>query len=163
MALSHTSPRRSVISAGGTPAGGGPVTSSRDLVASATETINLVLDEGSPLPETDQDVTDLVRRLRGHIMQLADASLPGRTLDHAREVSGTNIPEGYVPSRVYLRQLALVTHALVAEHTTHLSRRGRLLDRPGPWGRWRPSRIALRRAVVAVAVILLIIVSSVPN
>ncbi|MFJ5635110.1 DUF6415 family natural product biosynthesis protein [Streptomyces goshikiensis] len=140
-----------------------PAGPSRDIAAAAEETVVLVLGEESPLPETAQDVADLVQLLRGHVLQLAVYTLPGPVLDHAREVGAADIPEGYFPSRMYLRRLATATQALVAAHR----------DGPRPWGRevsgsgrgrrWRPSRNAVRVAVFAVAVTLLIIASSVPR
>ncbi|MGW1614589.1 DUF6415 family natural product biosynthesis protein [Streptomyces sp. NPDC002285] len=44
--------------------------SPRNQAVAAAETVALVLDEDSPLPETTADVEDLARHLRGHINQL---------------------------------------------------------------------------------------------
>ncbi|MFD6182007.1 DUF6415 family natural product biosynthesis protein [Streptomyces goshikiensis] len=135
----------------------------RDITGAATETVDLVLGEESPLPDTDQDVADLVQHLRGHVMQLAVFALPGPVLDHAREVSATDIPDGYLPSRKYLRQLAIATQALVAAHSDGPRPEEREVPGSGRGRRWRPSKNAVRVAVFAVAVTLLIIAGSVPR
>ncbi|MFD4634840.1 DUF6415 family natural product biosynthesis protein [Streptomyces sp. NPDC058284] len=92
----------------------------RSFVVAMQETVSLVLDEGSPVPETDQDVRDLVLRLRGHLAQLGPAlDSPARplaeALDEARALAGDELPEGFMPSRVYLRALALRVQAVVEE------------------------------------------------
>ncbi|MFE5859725.1 DUF6415 family natural product biosynthesis protein [Streptomyces virginiae] len=128
-----------------------------------TETVSLVLGEESPLPETDQDVVDLVHRLRGHVMQLGAVALPGPALDHARQVSGGDLPDGHLPSRVYLRQLAEATQDLVRAANSPPQREERRALGLGRWKVRRPSRNALRAMVFAVAVAILIIAGSVPR
>ncbi|MFD4476008.1 DUF6415 family natural product biosynthesis protein [Streptomyces sp. NPDC058471] len=102
----------------------GAVTPSRALgrsfVVAAQETVSLVLNEDAPVPESDQDVLDLVLRLRGHLAQLGSAlDSPARpladALDAARALAADELPEGFMPSRVYLRKLALSVQAVVEE------------------------------------------------
>ncbi|MFZ3491902.1 DUF6415 family natural product biosynthesis protein [Streptomyces sp. 5.8] len=135
----------------------------RDIVASAAETVALVLGEDSPLPETDQDVADLVWRLRGHIMRLGTVTAPGGALDIARRLSGAELPAGYVPSRVYLRQLALAARDLITapRAETH-SVVGREAG-AGRWECWRPTKNTVRVLVFIVAVAVLALASSVPR
>ncbi|MGY3677385.1 DUF6415 family natural product biosynthesis protein [Streptomyces sp. TE33382] len=140
-----------------------PAAPSRDLAVAVTETVTLVLGEESPLPETEQDIVDLVRRLRGHVMQLGAVVLPGPALDHAREISGGDLPDGYLPSRVYLRQLAEATQDLVRAANSPPQCEERRAPVPGRWRVRRPSRNALRGMVFAVAVAILIIAGSVPR
>ncbi|MFB6940765.1 hypothetical protein ACFWGL_08260 [Streptomyces sp. NPDC060286] len=45
----------------------GPAELQRDQAVAAAETVALLLDEDSPLPESASDVEELARRLRGHI------------------------------------------------------------------------------------------------
>ncbi|MFD6464858.1 DUF6415 family natural product biosynthesis protein [Streptomyces goshikiensis] len=167
MAIRSTSPRsRAALGTGRSLAAwrrSRPAGPSHDIAAAANETVVLVLGEKSPLPETEQDVVDLVRRLRGHVMRLSTVVLPGPALDHARETSGGDLPDGYVPSRVYLRQLAEATQDLVrAANSPPQCGKRRALG-PGRWRVRRPSRNALRGMVFAVAVAILIIASSVPR
>ncbi|WP_250569799.1 DUF6415 family natural product biosynthesis protein [Streptomyces sp. CJ_13] len=140
-----------------------PAVPSRDLAVAVTETVTLVLGEESPLPETEQDIVDLVRRLRGHVMQLGAVVLSGPALDHAREISGGDPPDGYLPSRVYLRQLAEATQDLVRAANFPPQCEERRALGPGRWRVRRPSRNALRGMVFAVAVAILIIAASVPR
>ncbi|MFD6967881.1 DUF6415 family natural product biosynthesis protein [Streptomyces sp. NPDC059949] len=128
-----------------------------------TETVTLVLGDESPLPETEQDIVDLVQRLRGHVMQLGTVVLPGPALDHAREISGADLPDGYLPSRVYLRQLAEATQDLVRAANSPPKYEERKALGPGRWRVRRPSRNALRGMVFAVAVTIVIIAGSVPR
>ncbi|MFD8882125.1 DUF6415 family natural product biosynthesis protein [Streptomyces erythrochromogenes] len=140
-----------------------PAMPSRNLAAAVTETVTLVLGEESPLPETEQDIVDLVQRLRGHVIQLGTVALPGPALNHAREISGGDLPDGYVPSRVYLRQLAEATQDLVRAANSPPQCEVRRALGPGRWRVRRPSRNALRGMVFAVAVAILIIASSLPR
>lgn len=92
----------------------------RSFVVAMQETVSLVLDEAAPVPETDQDVRDLVLRLRGHLAQVGPAvDSPVRplaeVLDEARALAADELPEGFMPSRVYLRALALRARAVVEE------------------------------------------------
>lgn len=167
MAVRSTSPRAAAVPSPGLSQAlwrrGRPAKPSRDIAAAATETVALVLGEESPLPDTDQEVADLVQHLRGHIMRLAVYALPGPVLDHAREVSATDIPDGYLPSRKYLCRLAIATQALVAAHRDSLRPGEREVSGSGRGRRWRPSKNAVRVAVFAVAVTLLIIAGRVPR
>ncbi|MFC9266234.1 DUF5999 family protein [Streptomyces zhihengii] len=45
-------------------------TPTRCVVSAAQETLAVVLTDGCPIPESDQDIHDLMLRLRGHLMQL---------------------------------------------------------------------------------------------
>jgi hypothetical protein len=92
----------------------------RSLGTAATETIALVLSEDSPVPDSDQDVQDLVLMLRGHVMQLGSAA-PRKTgplaeaLGAAQDLAAREVPSEYVQARVYLRNLATAVQALLAE------------------------------------------------
>lgn len=92
----------------------------RSLVAAAQETASLVLDEDVPVPETDEDVRELVLRLRGHVAQIGAAlDHPAKplvdALDTARALAQSELPSGFMPSRVHLRKLALSVQAVVKE------------------------------------------------
>jgi hypothetical protein len=138
----------------------GPVPQ-RDRTLAAAETVALVLDEASPLPESAGDVEELARRLRGHISQLG-AVVPPETsaLRSAQQLGSEGVPDGYMPSRVYLVKLAEATHALVAAVQAHgvspvqTARRRR-------W--WKPQINLLRGAVFAVALACLVWAASVPR
>ncbi|GHE70972.1 DUF6415 family natural product biosynthesis protein [Streptomyces sp. NPDC006385] len=145
------------------------VAAGRDGAAAAAETVALVLGEDSPLPETDQDVADLVFRLRGHVMQLGAGLPPSHAalLERAQKISGTEIPHGYVPSRVYLRQLAEATRELLeAPRHTGAAAKGDDLAR-GLSGRFAglrlPSRATIRITVFVVAMAVLIYAGSGPR
>ncbi|APY90675.1 hypothetical protein DCW30_24760 [Streptomyces alfalfae] len=86
----------------------------------ASETVTLVLGEDSPLPENSADVEDLVRLLRGHVAQLGARTAPTiPALLCVQQLCSESIPEGYMPSRVYLVRLAEATRELSAyvEHS----------------------------------------------
>jgi hypothetical protein len=139
----------------------------RDSAVAATETVALVLGEDSPLPDSDQDVADLVSRLRGHIIQLA-AELPVQSvpLSRAWQLSREEIPGGYMPSRVYLRKLAQATHDLIlARQCVRDGARAARLGWPlADLRRIRlHSRNSARALLFAVAVITLIVAASVPR
>lgn len=94
----------------------------RSVVAAAKETIALVLDEESPVPEDDQDVNLLVLRLRGHLMQLgpaADTSLScasvADALETACQLAAQEAPDDFMKSRVHLRQLAIAVQSALTE------------------------------------------------
>ncbi|MEU2227018.1 DUF6415 family natural product biosynthesis protein [Streptomyces sp. NPDC018347] len=132
----------------------------RDHVVAASETVALVLGEDSPLPESAADVEDLVRLLRGHVAQLSARTAPGTpALLRAQRLCSDSIPEGHVPSRVYLVRLAEATQELMA----YVERGG-----PGPISveggrRWRkPTVNVLRGAVFALALAFLVFAASVP-
>ncbi|GAA4802987.1 DUF6415 family natural product biosynthesis protein [Streptomyces ziwulingensis] len=132
-----------------------------ELAAAASETAARVLGEDAPLPGTRQDVEDLVCRLRGHIMQLGAAVAAGSpVLDQAQRMSVAPIPDGYVPSRVFLVRLAEVVQSLV-----ELSRRSPPTGpSPSLKGAWRnSSRNAVRIAVFVLALVTLVIAASVPQ
>ncbi|MER6331405.1 DUF6415 family natural product biosynthesis protein [Streptomyces sp. NPDC001034] len=133
----------------------------RDHVMAASETVTLVLGEGSPLPESAADVEDLVRLLRGHVAQLGARTAPGvPALLRAQRLCSDSVPEGYMPSRVYLVRLAEATQELMA----HVERGG-----PGPISveggrRWcKPTVNMLRGAVFALALACLVFAASVPR
>ena len=133
----------------------------RDHVVAASETVTLVLGEDSPLPENAADVEDLVRLLRGHVAQLgARTDLGSPVLVRAQRLCSESIPEGYMPSRVYLVQLAEATQELVA----YVERVGPGAMLPRRRRRWRKPRInVLRGAVFAVALACLVWAASVPR
>lgn len=133
----------------------------RDHMVAASETVTLVLGEDSPLPESAADVEDLVRLLRGHVAQLGARTAPGiPALLRAQRLCSDSVPEGYVPSRVYVVRLAEATKELMA----HVERGG-----PGPISvegrrRWRkPTVNVLRGAVFAFALACLVFAASVPR
>ncbi|MFJ8752194.1 DUF5999 family protein [Streptomyces sp. NPDC102441] len=94
----------------------------RSTVTSARETLALVLDEDSPIPEGDQDIDDLVLRLRGHLMQLGPAvhvhGIPRQAesaLRTAQSLADIDVPARYMQARVHLRKLATAVKALITE------------------------------------------------
>ncbi|MEU5898774.1 DUF6415 family natural product biosynthesis protein [Streptomyces venezuelae] len=130
-------------------------------MVAASETVTLVLGEDSLLPESPADVEDLVRLLRGHVAQLGARSVQGTSaLLRAQQLCSESIPEGYMPSRVYLVRLAEATQELAA----HVE--------PGECGpkatrgarRWRRPKVnVLRGAVFALALACLVLAASVPR
>ncbi|MET8577274.1 DUF6415 family natural product biosynthesis protein [Streptomyces sp. NPDC005012] len=110
------------------------------------------------MPETEQDVLDLVMRLRGHVHRLG-AAVPTDepALGTARRLSARPLPDGYVASRVHLRQLALAVRELIA--TARQSEHG---ASPG-WSPWRPGRNIARAAVFVTALVVLVVAASVPR
>lgn len=133
----------------------------RNHVVAASKTVTLVLGEDSPLPKCAADVEDLVRLLRGHVAQLGARTAPGTpALLRAQQRCSVGVPEGYMPSRVYLVQLAEATQELVA-YVERVSP-GAMLPRRRR--RWRKPRInVLRGAVFAVALACLVWAASVPR
>ncbi|MFF7400671.1 hypothetical protein [Streptomyces murinus] len=131
----------------------------RDHVVAASETVELVLGEHSPLPESTADVADLVRLLRGHVAQLGARTAPGiPALLHAQRLCSDSIPEGYVPSRVYLVGLAEATRELMA----HVECGGSTPSSVEGVGRWRmPTVNVLRGAVFSLALACLVVAASV--
>ncbi|MFI1765242.1 DUF5999 family protein [Streptomyces sp. NPDC020800] len=95
----------------------------QSVAVAARETCALILDEDSEAVESDQDVSDLVLRLRGHLMQLgpiidavsAPAAPLRASLDEAREMAWTEVSGDFMESRVHLRRFAQVTHAVLVE------------------------------------------------
>lgn len=135
--------------------------SQRDGAVAAAETVALVLDEDSPLPESDADVEDLARRLRGHVHQLAVMVTPGiPVLRRAQQLGSVSTPDGYMPSRVYLVMLAEATRELVATVQSH----GVGPVEPMGGRRRRKLRInVLRGMVFAVALTCVFLAASVPR
>ncbi|MEU7723624.1 DUF6415 family natural product biosynthesis protein [Streptomyces tibetensis] len=135
--------------------------SQRDQAAAAAETVALVLDEESPLPESDSDVEELARRLRGHISQLGVEVPPGASaLRGAQQLASAGVPDGYMCSRVHLVKLAQATQELIAAVRTH----GVGLAKPTRRGRWWKPRInVLRGSVFALAFACLVLAASVPR
>ncbi|WP_455357449.1 DUF6415 family natural product biosynthesis protein [Streptomyces sp. SYSU K217416] len=133
----------------------------RDQSVAAAETVALVLDEDSPLPESAGDVEELARRMRGHISQLGFVVPPGApALRHAQQLASADIPDGYMPSRVHLVELAEATQALVATVQAHGAARAKPMRRRR-W--WKPRLNVLRGSVFAVAFALLALAASVPR
>jgi hypothetical protein len=130
-------------------------------VASATETVTLVLGEDSPLPESAADVVDLVLRLRGHISQLGVLTPSHEpALLRAQQLASEGVPDDYVPSRVHLVRLAQATQELVAVVHDH----GVAPVQPVRRRRWWKPRInVLRGAVFAIALACLVWAASVPR
>ncbi|MCX4501180.1 DUF6415 family natural product biosynthesis protein [Streptomyces anulatus] len=138
-----------------------PVDVQRDQPVAAAETVALVLDDDSPLPESVGDVEELAQRLRGHISQLGAVVPPGTSALHsAQQLASASVPVGYVASRVHLVQLAEATQALIATvqalgvaPTNPVQRRR--------W--WKPQLNVLRGSVFAVALACLLLTASVPR
>lgn len=135
--------------------------SPRDQAAAATETVTLVLHEDSPLPETPADVEYLARRLRGHISQLG-VVVPKEepALCKAQRLGSLEIPDGYMPSRVHLVQLAEATKELVATVGTHGPG---LIEQRRRRRWWKPRINVVRGVVFALAFALLVLAASVPQ
>lgn len=133
----------------------------RDHTTAAAETVTLVLDDSSPLPETPEDVETLAARLRGHISQLGAALPVGEpTVTRAQQLSSAPLPDAYVPSRVHLVRLAEATRDVIAV-TARLGPAG-----PNPArlaGNRRPSRNTVRVLVFAVALITMVVAASIPR
>ncbi|NUK25931.1 hypothetical protein HRW08_25350 [Streptomyces lunaelactis] len=125
------------------------------------ETVALVLDEGSPLPETAADVVDLARRLRGHIDRLG-VMVPKEepALRRAQQLGSGAVPDGYMPSRVHLVRLAEAAQELVATVEAHGTGRA-MRQRGRHW--WTPPINLLRGTVFAVAFACLVLAASVPR
>ncbi|MFE9367850.1 DUF6415 family natural product biosynthesis protein [Streptomyces sp. NPDC006978] len=133
----------------------------RDQAAAAAETVALVLDEESPLPENASDVEELARRLRGHISQLGTVAPPrAPELLGAQQVASADVPGGYVPSRVHLVKLAEATRVLIAAVQVLGSAAPSKSTRK--WRGWKP-RVNALRGSVAVAFALLVLAASVPR
>lgn len=92
----------------------------RNQAVAAAETVALVLDEDSPLPESAADVEELARRLRGHFSQLGVMASPGELridlglvaeeYEHATGRQLGNFPQvyshiGVIGSALLLQQL----------------------------------------------------------
>ncbi|MGW1006468.1 DUF6415 family natural product biosynthesis protein [Streptomyces sp. NPDC002520] len=135
--------------------------SRQNQVVAAAETVALVLDEESPLPDDSAAVEELARRLRGHVSELGVVVSPGApALRRAQQLGSAGVPNGYVPSMVYLVRLAEATQELVASVHTH----GVSLARPQRGRRWRKRGInLLRGTVLAVAFFCLVPAASVPR
>ncbi|MFE7331574.1 DUF6415 family natural product biosynthesis protein [Streptomyces sp. NPDC057565] len=85
---------------------------SQSMVMRAGETIGLVIDDEAPVPKRQQDVEDLLLRLRGHLMELgAEGPRTGpwtQALVAVRELAAQAPPtDDFLQSRVHLRRLAL--------------------------------------------------------
>ncbi|MEU6451281.1 DUF6415 family natural product biosynthesis protein [Streptomyces sp. NPDC046979] len=136
-------------------------TPERDHLMAATETVMLVLGEDSPLPESPTDVEDLVRLLRGHVAQLGARTVQGTSaLLRAQQLCSESIPEGYMPSRVYLVRLAEATRELTAHVASGAPDAGRV---KGRWHWRKPPVNVLRGVVFALALACLVLAASVPQ
>ncbi|MFB7597601.1 hypothetical protein [Streptomyces sp. NPDC056160] len=136
-----------------------PVRVERDQATAAAETVALVLDEDSPLPESAEDVEELVVRLRGHILRLG-ALLPGGVpvVAHAQRLASLPLPDGYVPSRRHLVRLAEASRDVIAALAPD--------GRPGEYsrtgrGRRVSSRTAVRALMAGAALIALVVAGTV--
>ncbi|MFF2941212.1 DUF6415 family natural product biosynthesis protein [Streptomyces niveus] len=133
----------------------------RDQAVAAAETVELVLGEDSPLPESASDVEQLALRLRGHISQLGFVAPPeSSALRGAQLLGSASVPDGYMPSRVYLVKLAEATQALIAVVQAHGFTPVRQ-PRRRRW--WKPRINVLRGSVFAVAFACLVLAASVPR
>ena len=133
----------------------------REPAAAAAETVARVLDKDAPLPDTAQDIDDLVHRLRGHVLRLGAAVPAGSpVLKQAQQLSATPFPDGYMPSRVYLVHLAEATQELI-ETARRSTQAGPSASMKGRW--ITPSRNAVRVAVFALVLVTLVIAASAPQ
>ncbi|MEU8665442.1 DUF6415 family natural product biosynthesis protein [Streptomyces anulatus] len=133
----------------------------RDRAAAAAETVALVLDEDSPLPESVGDVEELVLRLRGHIGQLGAVVPPGDSVLHsAQQLASVSVPDGHLPGRVHLVQLAEATQRLIATAQTHGVAPAKTMGRRR-W--WKPQLNVLRGSVFALAIACFVLAASVPR
>ncbi|MDJ0466049.1 DUF6415 family natural product biosynthesis protein [Streptomyces sp. H27-C3] len=133
----------------------------RDQSVAAAETVALVLDEDSPLPESAGDVEELGWRLRGHISQLGFVVPPGAPASrHAQQLASAGVPDGYMSSRVHLVKLAEAAKALVATVQAHGVAPAQPTRR---WRWWKPRINVLRGSVFAVAFACLVLAASVPR
>ncbi|MFF3359109.1 DUF6415 family natural product biosynthesis protein [Streptomyces sp. NPDC002917] len=102
-----------------------PFVSPRSVVAAAEETLSMVLSDGALTPETDQDVHDLMLRLRGHLMQLG-AMAPGRSRAVAEVMKMARQREAEVPDSCARALMPLAKFAVAVRTVlwTPSSRRG---------------------------------------
>ena len=138
----------------------GPAPLRRDQVVAAAETVALVLNEESPLPESAGDVEELARRLRGHISQLG-VVVPrdAPALREAQQLASVSVPDDYMLSRVHLVKLAEATQAVVATAQAH---GGAAPSEPEwRWRWWKPRINVLLGSVFAVAFACLVLAASV--
>ncbi|MEU5086516.1 DUF6415 family natural product biosynthesis protein [Streptomyces sp. NPDC021356] len=127
----------------------------------AAETVALVLDEESPLPESAADVEELACRLRGHVSQLGLVVPPeAPVLRRAQQLASAGIPEGYMPSRVHLVRLAEATQDLIAAVQAHDVSPAKPVQRRR-W--WKPPINVLRGAIFALALACVVLAASVPR
>ncbi|PZT78050.1 hypothetical protein DNK56_26210 [Streptomyces sp. AC1-42W] len=120
-----------------------------------------MLGEDSPVPENAADVEDLVLRLRGHVQHLgplAPATEPA--LRQAQQLCSESLPDGYVPSRVHLVNLARATQQLLAVAGND---RAVTVESPRRRWWWRPSLNVWRGSVFALALAVLVLAASVPR
>ncbi|MFC5956796.1 DUF6415 family natural product biosynthesis protein [Streptomyces pratens] len=129
----------------------------------ARETVALVLDDNSPLPERPEDVEYLAARLRGHISRLG-AVVPANDLAliTAQQLSSADPPNGYLPSRVHLVQLARATLDLVSA-AQRIDRTGLPATPPSGRRSRRPDRNTWRVLVLTVALITVVLAASLPR
>ncbi|MFD8727674.1 DUF5999 family protein [Streptomyces sp. NPDC059611] len=76
--------------------GSRPSPARRSVAAATAETLAMVLTDDAPVPDSDQDIHDLMLRLRGHLMQLG-ALAPERTGAVARAIDAAWAHEALVP------------------------------------------------------------------
>lgn len=155
----HAGPR-TARQTGHRPATGTAQQQSYATTAAAATTVALVLADDSPLPETDQDVQDLMALLRGHIGQLG-VIVPAEepALLTAQQLGTAPVPDTYMDSRVHLCSLAEAVKDLVAaaEHS------GVSVPARKPGWPWPLSRNTVRVLVFAAAVIVLAIAVCIPQ
>ncbi|MFE3387368.1 DUF6415 family natural product biosynthesis protein [Streptomyces anulatus] len=133
----------------------------RDRAVAAAETVALVLDEDSPLPESVGDVEELALRLRGHISQLGAVVPPGTSVLHsAQRLASVSVPDGHLPSRVHLVKLAEATQTLIATAQSHSGAPAEPMRRRC---RWKPHLNVLRGSAFALAIVCFVLAASVPR
>ncbi|MFE3382381.1 DUF6415 family natural product biosynthesis protein [Streptomyces anulatus] len=140
---------------------GGDPGRQRDWAVAAAETVALVLDEDSPLPESVADVEELARRLRGHISQLGYVVSPGTSVLHgAQQLASVSVPDGHVPGRVHLVKLAEATQTLIATAQSHRVAPAEPMRRRC---RWKPGLNVQRGSVFALAIVCFVLAASAPR
>lgn len=82
----------------------------RSVVTAAEETLSMVLTDDAPIPETDQDIHDLMLRLRGHLMQLG-AVAPDRSHAVSEAMETARRREAEVPESCAQALMPLVKFA----------------------------------------------------
>ncbi|MEU3904121.1 DUF6415 family natural product biosynthesis protein [Streptomyces goshikiensis] len=87
-----------------------PSVTPRPVVTAAEETLSMVLADDAPIPETDQDIYDLMLRLRGHLMQLG-AAAPDRSHAVSEAMETARRREAEVPENCAQALMPLVKFA----------------------------------------------------
>ncbi|MGW2984109.1 DUF6415 family natural product biosynthesis protein [Streptomyces goshikiensis] len=109
-----------------------PSATPRSVVTATEETLAMVLTDGAPIPETDQDIHDLMLRLRGHLMELG-AMAPDRShaVSEAMETARrreSEVPENCAQALMPLARFATAVRTVLWTLRTE----GTLREHPSP-------------------------------